>query len=109
MNHPVTPDGRYFVVQGRLWRCTNPMLAPHERTRLTVDLMHARRAVRAALDARDAAALARARASVDAAKVALGERGPAWWDDGSPDFNRRAVSKTPYADWWARQAAPGAQ
>lgn len=19
--HPVTPDGRYFVVQGQLWRC----------------------------------------------------------------------------------------
>ena len=24
--YPVTPDGRYFVVRGRLWRCANPAL-----------------------------------------------------------------------------------
>lgn len=22
--NPTTPDGRYFVVNGRLWRCSNP-------------------------------------------------------------------------------------
>lgn len=24
--YPTTPDGRYFVVKGQLWRCTNPSL-----------------------------------------------------------------------------------
>jgi hypothetical protein len=37
---------------------------------------------------------------VQKAKVALGERGPVWWDDGSPDFNRSQVTNTPYADWY---------
>ncbi len=40
-----------------------------------------------------------ARAAVDAAKVALGERGPVWWDDGAPDYNRCMAKNTPYADW----------
>lgn len=38
---------------------------------------------------------------VDAAKHALGERGPPWWDDGAPDYNRRMARLTPYADWFA--------
>src|SRR5690348_7289462 len=46
---PVTPDGRYFVVRGRLWRCSDPSLSAAERARLTRELMAARRAVRAAL------------------------------------------------------------
>ena len=62
--------------------------------------MAARRAVRAALRTGDAQALARARAAVQAAKVALGERGPVWWDDGAPDFNRRMVANSPYARWY---------
>ncbi len=33
--------------------------------------------------------------------IALGERGPVWWDDGAPDLNRRKVEHTPYAAWWA--------
>ena len=37
---------------------------------------------------------------VQAAKVALGERGPVWWDDGAPDFNRRMVANSPYARWY---------
>jgi hypothetical protein len=28
LGHPVTPDGRYFVVRGRLWPMSNPSL-PH--------------------------------------------------------------------------------
>lgn len=36
---------------------------------------------------------------VDAAKVALGERGPVWWDDGAPDFNRYLAKNTPYLEW----------
>jgi hypothetical protein len=100
MPYPVTPDGRYFVVRGRLWRRTNPHLDEATRQRLTIELMSARSAVRRALREPDPAALALARARVHAAKVALGERGPAWWDDGAPDFNRRLVKNTPYRTWF---------
>lgn len=106
MKHPVTPDGRYFVVRGRLWRCTDPALTEPERRRLTVELMRARAAVRQALGADDAEALRDARARVDAAKVALGERGPPWWDDGAPDYNRRLAKNTPYREWYARRPDP---
>ena len=27
-SYPTTPDGRYFVVRGRLWRASNPALEP---------------------------------------------------------------------------------
>ncbi|WP_313602745.1 hypothetical protein [Rhizobium sp.] len=37
---------------------------------------------------------------MDDAKTKLGERGPVWWDDGAPDYNRHMVSNTPYADWF---------
>src|SRR3712207_9317122 len=96
--YPHSPDGRYFVVRGRLWRLSNPGLMPQERERLVHELMAARRAVRGARD--DPGALAGIRARVDAAKRALGERGPVWWSDGAPDYNRRMVSATPYAAWF---------
>lgn len=96
-----TPDGRYLVVRGRLWRAANPRLEPAERERLVHALMDARREVRAAGRAGDAARLARARRAVDAAKTALGERGPPWWDDGARDWNRFMVHNTPYAQWYA--------
>lgn len=96
--HPTTPDGRYFVVQGQLWRCTNPSLTEQERQRLVHDLMNARRDVKKAKRANDSSMLKSARARMNAAKVGLGERGPAWWHDGSPDYNRRRVDLSPYAD-----------
>ena len=96
--HPHTPDGRYFVVRGRLWRLSNPALDPKVREGLIRELMVARRAVRSARG--DPAALARARARIDAAKRDLGERGPVWWTDGTPDYNRRLVRNTPYAEWF---------
>lgn len=98
--HPVTPDGRYFVVRGRLWRCSNPDLAASERERLVSDLMAARRAVREALRVDDPDTLRAARQAVDAAKVGLGERGPPWWSDGAMDVNRRMAINTVYADWF---------
>ena len=101
MRYPVTPDGRYFVVRGRLWRMSDPSLPEARRAALTKELMAARRAVGTALRADDAAALAAARAAVDRAKVALGERGAVWWGDGSPDLNRRMARNTPYAAWFA--------
>ena len=100
MRYPTTPDGRYFAVRGRLWRLANPALPEERRAALTAELMAARRAVGAALRAGDAAALPPARAAVDAAKRALGERGPVWWEDGAPDFNRHKARNTPYAAWF---------
>ena len=41
-DYPVTPDGRYFVVRGRLWRCSNPALPAATRERLVKELMQAR-------------------------------------------------------------------
>lgn len=101
MKYPVTPDGRYFVVRGRLWRTSNPLLAQEQRQQLTKQLMAARRAVGVAKRSQDSSALSAARAAVNAAKVALGERGPAWWTDGAPDYSRYLVKNTPYQSWHA--------
>ncbi|MDP9556836.1 UNVERIFIED_ORG: hypothetical protein J2W65_002473 [Pseudomonas parafulva] len=98
--HPQTPDGRYFVVKETLWRCANLSLPEATRQALVGDLMRARRAVKQAKAEDDASALHWARASVHAAKVALGERGAVWWTDGSPDYNRHKVTNTPYAQWY---------
>ncbi|OHD08734.1 MAG: hypothetical protein A3E77_02415 [Sphingopyxis sp. RIFCSPHIGHO2_12_FULL_65_19] len=78
---------------------SNPALGPDQRERLVSELMTGRRDVRAALAARDRVALRRARSAVDRSKRALGERGPVWWDDGAPDYNRRMAVNTPYAQW----------
>lgn len=99
-SYPTTPDARYFVVKGRLWRLSNPDLPVAERQSLVDQLMQARRAVAAAIKAGDHAAEHSARATVDLTKRALGERGPVWWADGSPDFNRYLVKNTPYAEWF---------
>lgn len=102
---PRTPDGRYIVVDGVLWRATNPHLPEAEREAHVRALMAARRAVGAAKRSGDAGAMAQARAGVQAAKVALGERGPVWWDDGSPDYNRRRVEGTQYSKWWTAEVS----
>ena len=98
--YPTTPDGRYFVVRGRLWRCANPALAEADRARLVSDLMTARGGVARARRAHDPDAEAAAHAAVDIAKRTLGERGPVWWDDGAPDLNRHMARTGPYADWF---------
>ncbi|MBG6070444.1 MULTISPECIES: hypothetical protein [unclassified Polaromonas] len=100
MSPPATPDARYFVVRGRLWRATNPALPEAVRSALVQQLMNARRAVKTALGTQDANELAQARAEVDAAKIALGERGTVWWTDGATDFNRHLAKNTPYAGWY---------
>ena len=99
---PLTPDNRYIVVGGRLWRAANPHLPDAERARLVKALMAARRAVRAARVSGDKAAEDDAHHGVNEAKIALGERGPVWWDDGAPDLNRRMVKNTTYAGWFER-------
>ncbi|EKT4084516.1 MULTISPECIES: hypothetical protein [Stenotrophomonas] len=99
-----TPDGRYLIVRGRLWRTTNPGLSEPERERLVHDLMDARRAVKAAKASANPDALAAARGAVDSAKRGLGERGPVWWTDGERDWNRHLVKNSPYAGWFYQQA-----
>lgn len=98
-----TPDGRYIVVRGRLWRATNPHLPEAERQRLTHELMNARRAVKAARSANDGTAEDAAHRAIDRVKQALGERGPVWWSDGAPDMNRKMARNTPYAEWFCAQ------
>ncbi len=101
LKHPETPDGRYFVVRGRLWRLAKPGLSSAARSALVSELMEARRAVRSAKLSEDQTAEAVAHHGVDVAKRKLGERGPVWWTDGSPDLNRHMVKNTPYASWYA--------
>ncbi|MDB5350727.1 MAG: hypothetical protein JWN86_1974 [Planctomycetota bacterium] len=80
-----TPDGHYVIIDGRRWRATNPNLTEEDRTRLVAELMRARGDVGRALRARDTTAERAARDRVHAAKVALGERGPKWWEgEGTP-------------------------
>ena len=102
MTEPLhTPDGRYIVVRGRLWRATNPNLSDEERQRYVSQLMDARRA----MQSDDPAVRRDAGRKVDEAKRALGERGPVWWADGAPDFNRHLAKNTPYATWFAEHRA----
>lgn len=100
-DYPRTPHGRYFAVRGRLWRTFDPALSAGESQRWVDALIDARRGGRAASKADDPVALRKAREAVQAAKVALGERGPVWWRDGAPDLNRRMAGDTPYAAWHA--------
>lgn len=75
---------------------SNPKLKQDERQALVAKLMNPRRTVKAAKH--DEAAKAAARGQVDAAKTALGERGPVWWTDGAPDYNRKLAKNTPFRE-----------
>lgn len=98
--HPTTPDGRYFVVKGQPWHCSNSALSDGERQHLVRVPMEARRAVKEAKESENADRLRTARSAVDQAKRALGERSPVWWSDGSPDYDRHKAIHTPYAAWY---------
>jgi hypothetical protein len=41
LKHPVTPDGRYFVVRGKLWRMSNPNIDPMWRAVLVLTVLAA--------------------------------------------------------------------
>lgn len=84
--HPTSDDGHYVVINGRRWRATDPSIPEHRRAELTRVLMAWRREVRRT---RGTDGESEARAGVQAAKVALGERGaPPWWEQ--TDTERRA-------------------
>lgn len=68
----------YVLIQGRRWRASDPRIPEVFRAALVAELMSARRAVRAAKN-QGPEAMRAARARVQDAKVALGERGPRWW------------------------------
>jgi len=93
----VTPDGRYLVVDGRRWRATDPAIPERRRDELTRVLMAWRREVRRTKGTDGESA---ARAGVQAAKVALGERGTPWWEQS--DVERRAR-------WTAEVPEPGGE
>ncbi|GAA2294451.1 hypothetical protein GCM10010431_10670 [Streptomyces kunmingensis] len=82
-------DGRYIVVDGRKWRATDPLVPEETAAELRRHLMAARRAVRDALKQEDAEAERRARARVQLAKTALGERGAAWWEQSKAERQQR--------------------
>ena len=108
MSPPRTPDGRWIVVDGRRWRAADPELPDEVRTRLLHHLGTARAAVRTATRAGDEAAVAAARARVDAAKHGLGERGTPWWEQ-DPDTRRgrwTAAREELDASWGADRGSP---
>ena len=76
-----TPDGHHVIIDGRRWRATDPSLPEERRKELVRELMSARSSVGWAKRRKDPAAERSARDRVQAAKVALGERGPRWWKD----------------------------
>jgi len=79
------------IIKGRRWRVSDPCLDDELRQLLVNALMDARRTVKQALsedgndDQSSEASLAAARRRVADAKVALGERGPKWWEAMSVD------------------------
>ncbi|MEU7479781.1 hypothetical protein AB0A63_27580 [Lentzea sp. NPDC042327] len=75
-----TPDGHFVIINGRRWRATDPDIPPEPAARLRSLLMKARRDISAAHRTDDPEAEHDARARVQLAKVALGERGTPWWE-----------------------------
>ncbi|MGW2616883.1 hypothetical protein [Streptomyces sp. NPDC001500] len=84
-----TADGHFVVIGGRKWRATDPSVPEEIAARLRRHLMSARRAIRSATSGGDARAEQEGRARVHRAKVALGERGTAWWDQTDDERRRR--------------------
>jgi len=75
---PTTDDGHFVIIDGRRWRATDPAIPDDEAAALRKALMSARRDVGTRKRAGEDTGPARAR--VQAAKVALGERGTPWWE-----------------------------
>ena len=88
----VTPDGRYIVIDGRRWRATDPDIPEARRDELTRALMAWRREVRRTRGTEQEAA---SRAGVQAAKVALGERGTPWWEQSEEERQARWTAEVP--------------
>ncbi len=87
-----TDDGRYIVVDGRRWRATDPAIPEERRQELTDVLMAWRREVRRTKGTDEERA---SRDGVQAAKVALGERGTPWWEQSDAERRARWETDTP--------------
>lgn len=86
-------DGRYVVIDGRRWRATDPAIPEDRRDHLVRVLMAWRREVRRTKGTDGESA---ARAGVQAAKVALGERGsPPWWEQTDRQRRERWLADVP--------------
>lgn len=97
-------EARWITVDGRRWRASDPSIPPTLRQELVDELLAARRAIAAAKRSGDAGETRVARQRVQAAKLALGERGAPWWGDVSDDDLRRRVEAT--IDALSRHRAP---
>jgi len=82
------PQNAFIVVDGRRWRTSDPHIPDSLRQELVNELMSARRAVR---DAKGDIEVRRSRRRVNDAKVALGERGHAWWLPPDPGATTRRI------------------
>jgi hypothetical protein len=78
----------FITVNGRRWRTSDPHIPETFRQELVNELMAARRAVR---DAETRLEIRRSRRRVNDAKVALGERGHAWWLPPKPLATKRRI------------------
>ncbi|MBY6436313.1 hypothetical protein [Rhodococcoides kroppenstedtii] len=87
-----TPDGHFVVIDGRRWRATDPAIPEDRQAELRSILMAWRR------DVRRTGGAPESRAGVQAAKVALGERGTPWWEQSDDERRLR---------WEARVPRPG--
>lgn len=87
-----TSDGRFVVIDGRRWRATDPAIPETRRAELTRALMAWRREVRRTRGTDEESA---ARAGVQAAKVALGERGTPWWEQSDEERRARWSAEVP--------------
>lgn len=93
---PLTEDGHHVVIDGRKWRATDPEIPADRRAELQRVLMAWRREVgRVRRTGAGEDAEARARAGVQAAKVALGERGTPWWEQSPAQRRRRWEAEVP--------------
>ncbi|GAB2776883.1 hypothetical protein GCM10027020_32780 [Nocardioides salsibiostraticola] len=90
-----TDDGHYFVIDGRRWRATDPDIPEERRAELTRILMAWRRDVKST---RGTDQEKRSRAGVQAAKVALGERGDRWWEQSDAERRERWGADVPTPD-----------
>ena len=87
-----TDDGRYIVVDGRRWRATDPAIPESRAAELRSVLMAWRRAVKSARGTPDER---RVRDGVQAAKLALGERGTPWWEQTDAERQARWEADVP--------------
>ena len=78
-----TEDGHFIVIEGRRWRATDPSIPEDRNAELRSILMAWRR------DVRSTGGAAASRAGVQAAKVALGERGTPWWEQSESERRSR--------------------